>query len=287
MKSIAIAAAFAAILLLFPAQDALAQGKNCLAYEAAVTYGAPGAVPVVSDALLANWRMALDCLVPIVAAMKDTVKSGSVSAQIRAKYLSATGAIRSMATKIGAGEEANNALQPDQRNPNIDTIAMFQAEFRKVQSIEAFAVLTAGARSDNYDMRLTSILVLGNVIDERFACVPLVQILDPELATAEYAINARANLLGMLSRVAPFVYKEDFANVRNVKAVIAKTVLPNDPRFNQTRLILDNIEQRLNAQTDASNRGVPLDPDARQKCINYMAAYPATDLMTANIKYGP
>lgn len=268
MKSIVIAAASAAILYLFPLHGASAQGTECPIYAAAVVSGAPGAVPVVPDALLANWRVALDCLVPIVAGMKDTMKSGSVSAQIRAKYLSATGAIRSMATKIGAGEEANNALQPDQRNPNIDTIAMFQAEFRKVKSIEAFAVLTTGARSDNYDMRLTSILVLGNVIDERYACVPLVQILDPELETAEYAINAKANLLGMLSRVAPFVYQEDFANVRNVKAVIAKTVLPNDPRFNQTRAILDNIEQRLNAQTDASNRGVPLSTAPRKNVSN-------------------
>jgi hypothetical protein len=287
MKSIAIAAASAAILYLFSVQDASAQGKDlsCAVYAAAIVSGAPGVVPVVPDALLTNWRTALDCFVPLVADMKDTMKSGSVSAQIRAKYLSATGAIRSMATKIGAGEEINNALQSAQRNPNIDTIAMFQAEFRKVQSIEAFAVLTTGARSDNYDMRLTSILVLGNVIDERFACGPLVQILDPELETAEYAINAKANLLGMLSRVAPFVYQDDYANVRNVKAVIAKTVLPNDSRFNQTRLILDNIEQRLNAQTDASNRRDPLEDDARAKCIKYMAAYPATNLMTANIKY--
>jgi hypothetical protein len=276
----------AAILSLFPVCDVTAQSTDlCAAYNAAVVAGAPSTVPVVSDALLTNWRTALACLVPIVAGMNDTMKSGSVSAPLRAKYLSATGAIRAMATKIGAGEDANAQLPQGQRNPNIDTIAMFQAEFRKVQSIEVFAALTTGARSDNYDMRLTSILVLGNTIDERFACVPLVQILDPELDTADYAINAKANLLGMLSRVAPFVYKEDFSNVRSVKAVIAKAVPPGDPRFNQTRLILENIEQRLNAQTDASNRGVALDGDANGKCTKYMVTYPATDLMKANIKY--
>jgi hypothetical protein len=134
-------------------------------------------------------------------------------------------------------------------------------------------------------MRFTSIVILGNVIDEQYACVPLVQIFDPELDTVDYAVNARANILGMLSRVAPFVYKEDFDNVRNVKAAIAKTILPNDPRFNQTRLILDNIELRLSAQTEGSNRGVPLNGDAKEKCIKYMAAYPATDQMKANIKY--
>jgi hypothetical protein len=162
---------------------------------------------------------------------------------------------------------------------------MFQAQFRKVQSIDAFAVLATGARSDNYDMRLTSIVVLGNVIDERYACVPLVQILDPELDSADYAINARANLLGMLSRVAPFVYQEDFANVQNVKAVIAKTVLANDTRFNQTRLILDNIEQRLSAQSNDSNRAVPLEHEAKENCTKYMTNYPATDQMKASIRY--
>ena len=273
MKSITLALTLAAILILGLVQDALAQERSlCSPYADAVVSSAPGAVPVVPDSLLTNWRTALACLILIVAAMNDTMKSGSVSAPIRAKYLSTVGAIRAMATKIGAGEEANAAQPPDQRNPAIDTIAMFQAEFRKIQSIDVFAVLTTGARSDNFDMRLTSILVLGNVIDERFACVPLVQILDPDLETAAYAINAKANLLGMLSRVAPFVYMEDFQNVRNVKAAIAKDIPPNDTRFDQTRLILNNIEQRLNAH-------------AKQKCIKYMAAYPATDAMKASIRY--
>jgi hypothetical protein len=286
MKLVAIVTVSAIFLVSSSIQNASAQGKDvCSTYAAAIVAGAPGSVPVVPDALLGNWRGALVCLVPIITGMKATLKSGSVSAPTRAKYLSAAGAIRTIATKISAAEEANNALPLAQRNPNIDTIAMFQTEFRKVQSIDTFAVLTTGARSDNYDMRLTSILILGNVIDEQYTCVPLVQIFDPELDTVDYAINARANILGMLSRVAPFVYREDFANVRNVKAAIAKTVSPNDPRFNQTRLILDNIEQRLSAQTDGSNRGVPLDRDAKEKCIKYMASYPPTESMKANIKY--
>jgi hypothetical protein len=286
MKSFVIAMISSVTLTFLALQSATAQVKDlCPVYAAAVASGAPGTVPIVPDSLLTNWRAAIACLVPLVAGMNDTLKSGSVDAKTRAKYLSAVGAIRAIGTKIGAGEEANNALQSDQRNPSVDTIAMFQAEFRKVQSIDVFAVLTAGARSDNYDMRLTSILVLGNIIDERFACVPLVQIFDPVLDSAEYAINAKANILGMLSRVAPFVYKEDYANVRNVKAAISKVVPPNDSRFAQTRLILDNIEQRLNAQTDASNRGVNLDRDAKEKCMKYMAAYPATEQMKANIKY--
>jgi hypothetical protein len=283
MKSILIATVLLLLSMLLPAGEAAAQ-SSCSSYEAAVVSASPSAVPVVPDNLLANWRAALTCLVPIIAGMKDTMKSGSVPAATRAKYLSAAGGIRAIATKISAAEEANKAL-PAPQQATVDTIAMFQAEFRKVQSIDAFAVLTTGARSDNYDMRLTSIVILGNVVDERFTCVPLVQILDPELDSVDYAINARANLLGMLSRVAPFVYKEDFANVQRVKEAIGKLIPRGDARFTQTTSILININQRLNAQTDASNRGVALEPDAKEKCVSYMTAYPATERMKENIKY--
>jgi hypothetical protein len=285
MKSILMATALILLSLLVPAGEAAAQAKNpCSSYEAAIVSASPSAVPVVPDNLLTNWRAALSCLVPIIAGMKDTMKSGSVPPATRAKYLSTAGAIRAIATRISTGEEANKALPPPQQT-SVDTIGMFQAEFRKVQSIDAFAVLTTGARSDNYDMRLTSIVILGNVIDERFTCVPLVQILDPELDSVDYSINARANLLGMLSRVAPFVYKEDFANVQRVKETIGKLIPPGDARFTQTSSILSNIDQRLNAQTDASNRGVPLDGNAKEKCESYMTAYPATERMKVNIKY--
>jgi hypothetical protein len=129
MKSTAIVMASAAFLGLCSVQDASAQGKDvCASYAAAVVAGPSGSVPVVADALLVNWKAALACLVPIVTGMKDTMKSGSVSAPTRAKYLSAAGAIRAIGTKIGAAEQANNALPAEQRIPNIDSIATFQTE---------------------------------------------------------------------------------------------------------------------------------------------------------------
>jgi hypothetical protein len=134
-------------------------------------------------------------------------------------------------------------------------------------------------------MRLSAILVLGNVIDERYACVPLVQIFDPALQSANYLVKARANLLGMLSRVAPFVYSQDFANIRAVRAAIGKVVSPDDPNLAQTRLILQNIDLRLAGQTDRSNASVPLERDFKERCVKYMATYPATDEMKANIHY--
>jgi hypothetical protein len=285
MREFVIAScAAAACSMMVSASEVSAQTKDsCSAYAAAVTSGAPAAIPVVPDPLLVNWKLAVSCLVPIIAAMKDSMKSDSVGTQTRAKFLSATGALRAMATRIGTAEEANNRLPPDKRNPNADAIAMFADEFHKAQTIDAISALTAGARSADENMRLSAILVLGNVIDEHYACVPLVQIFDPALDTAEYAVKARANLLGMLARMAPYVYKEDFANVRNVRAAIK--VPRDDLKFEQTNLILQNIDQRLDAQTERSNRGVPLEREFKDRCVKYMAAYPPTDKMKANIKY--
>ena len=179
---------------------------------------AGGAVPIVPDALLMNWRFAVGCLVPIIATMNNTMRADFVRADTRAKFLSATGAIRTMANMISSAEVANGKTIPPKAD--IETIAKFNTEFQRAANIDTYSVLVTGARSDDYDMRLSAILVLGNIIDEKYACIPLVQILDPNLQAASYLVKARANLLGMLSRIAPFVYKEDFANITNILNLI-------------------------------------------------------------------
>jgi hypothetical protein len=266
-----------------------AQTSNaCAPYTAAVTSGSGGAVPIVPDALLMNWRFAVGCLVPIIATMNNTMRADSVRADTRAKFLSATGAIRTMANMISAAEVANGKTIPPKAD--IDTIAKFNTEFQRAANIDTYSVLVTGARSDDYDMRLSAILVLGNIIDEKYACIPLVQILDPNLQAASYLVKARANLLGMLSRITPFVYKEDFANITNILNLIV--VPPEDHSLEKTRQILENIRQRLNYQTKQPppgspepNATVPLQHEYKDRCIKYMETYPATDQMKANIKY--
>ncbi len=100
----------------------------------------------------------------------------------------------------------------------------------------------------------------------------------------------RANLLGMLSRITPFVYKEDFANITNILNLIV--VPPEDHSLEKTRQILENIRQRLNYQTKQPppgspepNATVPLQHEYKDRCMKYMETYPATDQMKANIKY--
>jgi hypothetical protein len=125
------------------AQDSSA----CAPYSAAVSPSSSGAVPVVADPLLTNWKLAVSCLVPILAGMRDTMRADSVAAQTRAKFLSATGALRSIAATIGTAEQANAALPVANQDPNIDTIRKFVAEFQKFPTIDPVAVLTTGARA--------------------------------------------------------------------------------------------------------------------------------------------
>jgi hypothetical protein len=94
----------------------------------------------------------------------------------------------------------------------------------------------------------------------------------------------------MLSRITPFVYKEDFANITNILNLIV--VPPEDHSLEKTRQILENIRQRLNYQTKQPppgspepNATVPLQHEYKDRCMKYMETYPATDQMKANIKY--
>jgi hypothetical protein len=290
-----------------PGSDVSGQtNPACAAYVSAVTPSNPGAVPVVPETLLTNWRLAVSCTVPIISGMRDTMRADSVAAQTRAKFLSATGALRTIATTISAAQEANKKLPEAQQKSDIDTIEIYQGQFKTVQTFDTFVVLATAARSDNFDMRLSAILVLGNVMDEHYACIPLVQLMDPNLQSASYFINARANLLGMLSRVAPFVYKEDFANLRRIRVMIGQTVSLDDSNVAQTRLILQNIDQRMAGQLKDGNTptnvaalldltkplifidsdaSVPLGHDFKDRCAKYVTDYPANDQMKANIKY--
>ena len=105
-----------------------AQTSNeCASYAAAVT-SSGGAVPIVPEALLTSWRLALHCLVPIIDSMKNTMRADSVPADTHAKFLSATGAIRAMANTISAAEVVNGKTIPPK--PDIDTITKFNTEFK-------------------------------------------------------------------------------------------------------------------------------------------------------------
>jgi hypothetical protein len=264
----------------------IAQTRDlCSAYQVAVGGGTPGSVPVVPDNLLSDWRAAVACIAPIIGSLNGKINSAPVAMDVRSKFLSATGAVRAIITRIGSAEDKNTLLPIDQRDPSIDTIAKFIAEFQKYQAVDVTSVLTFGAHSDSYDMRLNSVLILGNVLDETSVCVPLVHIYDPRLDGSDYGVNGRANLLGLLSKVAPWAYYEDFRNITNTRKFVSNKVAKDDPNLIGTNKLLDNIDKRLSSQTNQTNKNVHLPKKFKDVCRTYMDGYPPNDAMKANISY--
>ena len=310
-SSIALFLAAACALSGFKFEVRAETGNKCSRYNDAVTSGFGGSVPIVPGALLTNWKLALECLVPIIADLKNTMRADFVPAFTRAKFLSVTGAIRSMANTISAAAKAKEAEAKTKENDagcpkkeSEDPVQMFKDQFRKVANVDTYAVLVTGTRSADYDMRLSASLLLFSVMEPRYACIPLVQILDPNLEKASYFIKARANLLGVLTGIAPFVYREDNANITNVLNVIAPTVPPDDHNLDQTRQLIGNVRDRLepepfkkqtapDKQQCQEKQPPPLPPaytrsldgDFKDRCIKYMQTYPTNEQMRANIKY--
>jgi hypothetical protein len=110
-------------------------------------------------------------------------------------------------------------------------------EFRKGDDLRAISVLTFGARSDDYDTRLNTTLVLGNVIDDTSVCVPLDHLHDPKIS-----VNGRANLLAIVSSAVASMAPEDLGNVEKMSAY-TRGALPRGS--NDSLRILDNLDQRV------------------------------------------
>jgi hypothetical protein len=278
----ALAAVFAFGISTFPCS---AQTRECSPYAAAIGSGSGHSVTVLPDSLLTNWKSAIACLVPMLKELKDSIKPEIVNAETKSRFLSVTGGIRSIVTRISAGEDRDKTLPADQRDPKLDTIASFVATFQRFQTIDVISVLTFGARSESYDMRLNSVLILGNVLDEKTVCVPLVQLFDPSIDKTAYGINGRANLLSLLSQVAPWAYFEDFRNISRTRAYVSTKVSRDDGNFKGTNAILDNIDKRLLSQTERTNKSVHLPDEFKNACKAYMQSYPPNAEMTAAVSY--
>src|SRR5262249_52959228 len=129
-------------------------------------------------------------------------------------------------------------------------------------------VLSFGARSDDYNTRLNAMLVLSNVVDNTTVCAPIDHLYDAAALDqgTEAAIKGRANLLAVISVVAPWAYKENFENIFNVQDYWVRKISRSDPKLKQTVEILDNIKARLESQkSSGANRFVSI-PENLQEC---------------------
>jgi hypothetical protein len=278
------ALALSCIMLVPTTTRAVAQSSDaCSPYVNAVEGGSASSVPIVPDRLLTNWATAIPCLVQIVGGVKDSVTSPNPSPEIRSKLLSATGAIRAIMTTLSAADEkAKSGSDPNA--PRQDTLNEFINLFRTLDNLDVISVLTYGMRSDSYDMRLNSVLILGNVIDNSTICVPLIQVYDKRGEKESSYVNGRANLLAVISVVAPWAYRENYDNIQRTKDFVQRKV-GTDASIPTTGKILVNIDQRLKSQVGDTNKNVQLSPEIKSNCAAYMKRFlPNADLVE-NIKY--
>ena len=177
--------------------------------------------------------------------------------------LSATAAFRSIVTKLNVSDQASG---------NTSGLDEFIKQFRLADNLDVVSVLSYGARSDVYDIRLNSVLLLGNVIDNTSVCVPLAHLNDPTLMTSANGMNGRANLLGIISVVAPWAYKQNFENIEKTRDFINNQIA-SDTNAKTTSNILENIRVRLKSQNTDSNRNVDLPQQWRIACKGYIEKF--------------
>jgi ABC-type transporter Mla subunit MlaD len=128
-------------------------------------------------------------------------------------------------------------------------------------------------------------LVLGNVIDNTTVCVPLTHLNDPTLLATASGINGRANLLSLVSVVAPWAYKENSENIARTRASILGQVNSNDPNLKGTVARLENISRRLGDNTETSNRSVPMPESWRLQCKAYVEGFVPKLPSFQNVQY--
>ncbi len=255
-----------AIVVLSHNPAAAQSSRECQPYHSSTTGATGGPVPVVPDSLLADIKIAIPCLIDVITGLKGQIIEPKLPGEAGSKLLSATGALRAIMTR-------QSNLDAGSGNPR-ETKALneFIRLFRTHDGIDVTSVLTYAARSDVYDARLNAVLLLGNIIDNTTVCVPLVHLNDPALTATDYGINGRANLLGIISVVAPWAYAENYAAIKATVAKIRRNT-ETATGVETTRNLLDNIDSRLGLQTEKTNKSVAL-PDAfRAPCKSYVLSY--------------
>jgi hypothetical protein len=246
--------------------------EDCSPYFASVRANISNSVPIVPDGLLADWKFATECLIKDILSLKGVAESTSLPTATRNQFLGTTGAIRAIISKLNKDDEKANTTS------NLDA---FIRQFRNADNTDVISILTFGARSDNYQSRSNSLLILANVIDNTTVCVPLDHLWDPNIGTLEkdndYSVRGRANLLSVVSVVAPWAYFENFQNIQTMKNNIWNKIDRSDLNLKQTVDILSNIQLRLDSQGPNTNKNVYLPNNLKADCIKYGRRWATAD----------
>ncbi len=233
------------------------QSDQCQVIHNLAAQGSKGSVPVIPDEYLeiSRWSSSLPCLIDVLRRLARNIdrETAQFSENDRSRYLSATGAMRKVIAMLRAADKSGNTST---------NIIEFIQVFRDAHDTDVATVLSFGARSIDEIMRSDALLILGNVIDNKTVCASIDHLYDPKISA-----NGRANLLAIVSVVAPWAYAENFDNICRVSNFIGSK-LTNEPSMQQTKAIVENVQKRLNSQTAATNQGVYL-PVAERACYRY------------------
>jgi len=258
------AAAGACVLALMSALPAASQVpdvERCRSYDTAVEVKTAVA-PVIPDRLLSDRRTALACLVRIIARVAPLEGSDQFDTMTLNRFLAATSAIRMFIV---------DAALRDKKAGRNDNFTEFSVDFGDVDSVEVTQGLSYGLRQANSDAQSNALHILVNVIDNTSLCVPLDHLYDPRLD-----VRGRANLLAVVSVVAPRAFAENFDNIcRMLDHVEKDTTMPP-----QTARIVKTVRGQLARQTDRSNQSAPLPPGLERACRSYRPRWAG-----ANLKY--
>jgi hypothetical protein len=269
-----IAALIASFLNVQSSIAAVLPTDTCTEYNNAVEKGANIATPVVPDRLLASWQDALTCLVPIIQSLSPSVTSPKFSPEVQSKFLSATGAIRTLMTNLSAADKKYASKQLDQ----------LIGKFNALDNLDVVSVLSYGARSDIKDMRVNSVLILGNIISNKTTCVPLSHLNDPTILDNESGINGRANLLAIVSVVAPRAKKQNYESIRATHDAIDKHLAPKtNPDLKDTYRALEEIQKKIDNPVSQNSRDQSLSRPELQNCWNYIEKFKLQN--SDNLKY--
>lgn len=202
------------------------QGEACAPYFSSVFESNTA----ISDGLLQDEDLAIDCLVQALKKLSQDVVSPNIEE-----------------SKRGALNRAAAALLRIVENGEIPAIK----KIRLKDDISVASVLSFGARNEDRETRLNCTGLLSNIIDNSNVCVPMDHLSDPELSKFEWGINGRANLIAVVSVVAPWAQKSNYTNMEKLVSFL-ETQLAGQENIPKTNELLKNLKDRLSYQDKLS-----------------------------------
>lgn len=227
------------------------------------------------DALTSDKKNAIPCLAKVLDGLGGQIVVGKpISDDLRPKLLVTTGALRNLINVAGNYDDANSTTDGG-------AIDNFTRTFRQSDSINVASALSYGMRDENKSLRLNSLILMGNTVDNNTVCVPLAHLNDPLLVQSSVLVNARANFLGTISVVAPWANLENGKSIDATVVAVSQSLEANkvDPSLQKTFGLIENIKQR---RAKASSLIGSMALDIKKACTEYSEKLKAN---SANLYY--